>query len=258
MKYLILFLFGFVFFITDSSLYAQDSLTQKIICPSGLSFEYGIGTYAVTDEYISKEKYSGFLPLYETSWIKQHEKYLYHLSMSYQYSSEIKNYNVRANIHQFTLNQGFKYPLSPLKLFDNEVYIYLGPASELFFYYNKQRIAVSGFNYSQSGVLLISGSLNTNVYYKLSENLNLEGTMNFGVLAFAFRMVDAEESDESPVKILTLVSGTNIDFRFGTRYYLFDNLSLKAAYLFRMARITSWDTLLSASDYLLLGFTYGF
>jgi hypothetical protein len=71
-------------------------------------------------------------------------------------------------------------------------------------------------------------------------------------------MVDLEETDESPVKILTLISANNVVFTLGPRYYLFDNLSLKAAYLFHLTRISSWEPLHSASDNLILTLTYGF
>ena len=50
-------------------------------------------------------------------------------------------------------------------------------------------------------------------------------------------MVDSEETMNRPVKILTVISATNTVFRFGPRYYLLDNLSIKAAYLFDLARI---------------------
>jgi hypothetical protein len=71
-------------------------------------------------------------------------------------------------------------------------------------------------------------------------------------------MIDEEETDESPVKILTLISTNNVLFTLGPRYYLMDNLSIKAAYLFHFTRIDSWEPLLSASDNIVFTLTYGF
>jgi hypothetical protein len=242
----------------SGSLLGQDSINQNSVFPGGISIEYGIGSYAVTDEYISEEKYSGSLPYYSISWANQHSDYVYHLKLDFSNSNEIKNYNVSADIYQFTLNQGFSYALPKFTMFNKDAYLYLGPSTELFFYYNKQNIAVDGFDYAQSFALLISAGLSSQLFYKLWNDLNIEGSLDCSVLSFAFRIVDTEETDETPVKILTLVSATNLVFDIGPRYYLLDNLSLKASYLFHITRISSWEPLLSASDNVVFTLTYGF
>jgi len=242
----------------SANIEAQDSTEKKTPFPEGITVEYGIGSYAVTDEYISREKYSGSLPYYSIGWSSQHSDYVYHLKLDFRNSSEIKNYNVSADIYQFTLNQGFNYALPEFTFLDKEVYTFLGPAAELFFYYNHQNIAVSGFDYAQSFALLISGGITSELFYKLGDNFNLEASLNFSVLSLGFRMVDEEETDESPVKILSLFSATNLVFKVGPRYYLFNNLSVKASYLLHLTTISSWETLLSASDNVILTLTYGF
>ena len=247
-----------IIFIFVAGLQGQDSTNQKTIFPKGISLEYGIGSYAVTDEYTSKEKYSGTLPYYSITWANQHLNYVYHLKIDFGNSSEIKNYNVSADIYQFTLNQGFSYALPKFTMFDNDAYLYLGPSTELFFYYNKQNIAVSGFDYAQSFALLISAGVNSQLFYKLWNDLNIEGSFDLNVFSLGFRMVDMEENDESPAKILTLISANNIVLTLGPRYYLLDNLSMKAAYYFHLTRISSWESLLSASDNVLFTLTYGF
>jgi hypothetical protein len=71
-------------------------------------------------------------------------------------------------------------------------------------------------------------------------------------------MVDMEETEESPVKLLSILSGTNGSFRIGIRYYLLDILSVKACYLLAATRILPWEPLHVASDNLVLSVTYGF
>lgn len=257
-KFPICFLVLSLFLMVFTDIRAQDSSNIKTSFPEGITVEYGIGSLAVTDEYISGEKYSGPIPYYSLGWAKQHSDYVYHLKLDFRNSSEIKNYNVSADIYQFTLNQGFNYALPEFTIFDKDVSLYLGPSTEIYVYYNRQNIAVSGFDYSQSFVLLISGGISSELYYKLWDDLNLEGTLGFGVLSLGFRMVDEEETDEKPVKILSLFSGTNLTFTFGPRYYLFENLSVKASYLFHLTRVSSWEPLLSASDNVILTLTYGF
>ncbi len=258
MKYFASFLFGLLFLITNPDLSAQEILNRKVIFPNGISLEYGIGSYAHTDEYISKEKYSGNLPYYKAGWTNQHKSYVYQIGIEFRSSSEIKNYNVSADVYQFSLNQGFLYPLPEFSLFSKEVYTYIGPSTELFYYYNKQNIAVSGFDYSQSFAALFSIGLSSELFYPLSGRFNIESSLNFSVLSLGLRMVDTEETDETPVKPLTLFSGINGSFRLGIRYYLFNNISMKVSYLLGVTRISAWDPLLSASDDLIFTITYGF
>ena len=251
-------LFTILIFLLIANLQGQDSTSQKTIYPEGISLEYGIGSYAVTDKYISDEKYSGSMPYYSITWANQHSNYVYHLNINFGNSSDIKNYNVSADIYQFTLNQGFSYELTKFKMFSKDTYLYLGPTTELFFYYNKQNIAVSGFDYAQSFALLISAGINSQLFYNLWSGFNIECGLDFNVISLGFRMVDEEETDESPAKILTLIAANNTVFTLGPRYYLFHNLSLKAAYLFHLTRIDSWEPLLSASDNVVFTLTYGF
>jgi hypothetical protein len=247
-----------VLYLSSDIIFSQVVREEGILLPSGISIDYGIGSFAVTDEYISKEKYSGSLPYFGISWCKPHDNYVYHLSLNYRNSSEIKNNNVSADVHQFTLNQGFSYALPKFILFEKDVYTYLGPSTELYAYYNEQNIAVSGFDYAKSFAMLISGGVTSQLYYKLCDNFDLEANLDFSILSFGFRMVDEEETDESAVKLLTIISGTNLNFRFGPRFYLLNNLSVKATYQFQLTRISSWEPLLSASDNIVFTLTYGF
>ncbi len=258
MKHLTIFLFTSLFLISHNIVSAQDSLSLPKVFPKGLSLEFGIGHFAVTDEYISIEKYSGSLPYYGLSWAKDHHDYIYNLRLDYRYSSEIKNYNVSTDIHQFTINQGFNYRLPKFSLFNKDAYVYLGPSTELFFYFNQQNIAVAGFDYAQSFAMLISLGASSKLFYKLSTNFNIDAALDFTILSLGFRMVDSEETDETPLKILTIFSATNLVFKLGPRYYFSDNLSLRAAYMFHLTTISSWEPLHSASDNIVFTLTYGF
>ena len=178
--------------------------------------------------------------------------------MEYRNSNDISNHNVSTDIYQFTLNQGFLYPLKKMTLFNNDLYIWLGPSVDFFFYYSKPDIAVSGFDYAQSFAILFAAGFNADVIYPLKPNFQLESSISLTVLSLGFRMVDGEEDNQSPVNPLTLFSGLNSSFDFGARYYLFNRLSVKLAYKFELTRISAWDPLLSASDNLIISLTYRF
>jgi hypothetical protein len=245
-----------LFIVADS--HGQDTLNYLNLYPGGISIEYGIGNYSVRDEYISKEKYSGTLPYYSLSWAREHNRYIYRLDMAYRNSNNINNYNVSSDITQFTLNQGFLYPLKKKLLFKKKLYIWLGPSTEFFFYYSKPHIAVSGFDYAQSFAGLFSLGFNTEAVYSLNQNFQLESSLRSTVLSLGLRMVDNEEDDQSLVKPLTLFSGLNCSFNLGARYYIFSRLSIKITYKFELTRISAWDPLLSASNNAIIGLTCRF
>jgi len=248
----------FAILISIGNLSGQDSLNHQSTFPPGITIEYGVGNYSVKDEYISKEKYSGTLPYYSVRWTKRHNEYVYRLDMAYRNSNDINNFNVTTDITQFTLNQGFLYPLNEISIFQKSLYLWLGPATELFFFYNDQNIAVSGFDYAQSFAGLFSLGLNVEGIYPLNSGFLLESSLRLTVVSLGLRMVDTEEDDQSGAKLLTLFSGLNASFDLGVRYFLLDRLSVKLAYKFELTRISAWDPLLSASDNLIIGLTYSF
>lgn len=257
MRYLTVLLFGLLFLTTTTDLSAQDSLVRTAAYPEGLSLEYGMGSYAYTDEYISSEKYSGSMPYYRIGFSNRHESYVYQIGIEFRSATDIRNYNVTAEVTEFSLNQGFLYPLPGFFLFSREAYAYIGPSTEIFVYANRQNIAVSGFDYAQSYAALLSLGLRSELFCPLSSRFTIESSLNVGVLSLGFRMVDMEETDESPVKPLTIFSAVNGSLRLGIRYYPAAILSVKASYVLAVTRILPWDPLHVASDNLVVTVTYG-
>ena len=252
------FLFNCVIFGFFAPVSGQDMQHKQSVFPEGISLEYGFGRFSVRDEFISKEKYSGTLPKFQVNWSRYHDKYAYQLNLEYGASSGIKNNTVSTDIYQFKLNQGFLYPLPEFSLFTGKAQTFLGPSSELYFYYNNPNIAVDGFDYAQSFAAFFSLGMNAKLISPIRKNLQAESSLSLSLLSLCFRLVDNEEDDVTPVKLLTLFSGTNLSFRLGMRYFLFHNVSLKVAYQFHLTRISSWDPLLSASDNVLTTMTYQF
>jgi len=236
----------------------QNSSEILTTYPSGISLKSGLGSYSQIDEYISPEKYSGQLPFFSLSWVHDHQKYIYKLDMDYRHSSEISNYNVSAAITQVSMNQGFLYPLKKRALLNRDLRLWIGPAFDLYFFFNKPNIAVSGFDYAQSFALLISAAINVDTILELNPKFQLESSLKFSALSLGMRMVDSEEDDASPVELLTLFSGLSSSFDFGIRYFLFDKVSIKLTYLSEITRISAWEQILSVSDNITFGLTYTF
>ncbi len=83
-----------VLLVIIGGLCGQESKKVNFEYPAGLAIEYGMGYFAVTDEYISGAKYSGTLPYVAVNWSRIHETYGYRMEFLYRSSSDIKNYNV--------------------------------------------------------------------------------------------------------------------------------------------------------------------
>ena len=249
-------LFFLLILYLSSNISAQDTLSDLYSFPSGITLKYGIGHYSHKDQYISEEKYTGTLPYLSFGWARKHNRYVYRLEMAYRESTDIENYNVTTTVTQLTLNQGFLYSLREMSLFKKKLFLWIGPSSEFYFFYNKPDIAVSGFDYSQSFAVLFSLGFNAECIYPVNKKFQVESSLRNTALSFGGRMVDNEEDDQSPVGLLTMFSGLNASFNMGVRYYLFNRLSVKLAYQFELTRISKWMPLLSASDNLIIGMTY--
>ncbi|MBE0638277.1 MAG: hypothetical protein IH598_07145 [Bacteroidales bacterium] len=245
-------------FLNTTLTFAQDSVGNTRYPASSIIFKYGLGSYALKDHYISDGKYTGTMSCLSFGWVRNHSKYVYQLDLEYRSSDEIRNYNVSARITQFTLNQGFLYQLKKGKLFNQNVDLFLGPTTEFFYFYNEPHIAVDGFDYAQSFAGLFSAGIEGAAKHQAGSRFLIESSLRLSLLSLAFRMVDSEENDQSPVKLVTLFSGVNASFNAGVRYHVFQTLSISAGYRFELCRIGPWEPLISASNNLLIGLSLDF
>jgi len=252
--HLLIITFAFLMMVVNIGL-GQDSTFNKEYISEGISLNFGYAHYAVKDYYISKEKYSGALPSLKVGWATLHEKYLYRLDFNFANSEKIHNNNVYANIYLVNFNQGFLYPLNRMKLLKKDLYLWIGPVTDFFIYYNKPDIAVSGFDYSQSTNVLLSAAIRTDFFYPINQKIILESGLKFSLLSFGVGMVDMEEDDESMAKLLTLFSGVNLSYDLGMRYNLSNIFSIKFNYKFGLTHISAWEKFISASDNIIIGLT---
>jgi hypothetical protein len=237
--------------------FAQDPVAGRSVLPTGLSVEGGVAALALRDEFISRERYTGTLPSLRVTWSRYHGGAAFALSIEYDRSATIRNFNVSATITQFSLHQGFEYALGKFRLLARDVYAFLGPSAEVFLLFNEQHVAVANPDFNQSGAGLLSSGLDSRLAAPLGRGFQAECTMRLAVLSLGFRPVDSEENDISPVKLLTPLSGLHGRVGLGVRSRLSSHLSVFAAGRFHVLRISSWDLLTSVHDGLALGLTAG-
>jgi len=245
-------------FAFSCSLAGQSGSSESIVYPGGISLQYGLGSYALKDNYISPERYEGVLPFYAFGWIRSHEKYVYKLSFALGQSDDIKNYNVSTRILRFKLSQGFLYPLKPVSVIKQELGLWIGPTTDVFYFENNPEIAVSGFDYTNSYALLLSLGFRGDAIYPVSNRLSIETSLQFPFLSLGTRTVDNEEDEQAGAKPLTLASGFDASFDLGISYKLHHRFSLGLSYRFELTRITAWENILSASNTAVIGLKFNF
>jgi hypothetical protein len=244
---------------TPSSLFAQAAPAENLWLQSGISLQVGVGRYSVRDEYISSEKYSGTLPSFTASWSRLRTRGGYRIGVEHRHSSEIRNNNISAAITQFSLDLDYLYRIATPSLFSRDAYLLLGPSTGFFMYFSELNIVYSELEIPYSFAVLVPLGVNSSLIWPMSERLQLAGSVRASVFSLGLRMIDiAEDADEvSPLRFLTVGSGTNASLGLGVRFFLMSRLSLEVGYELQVLRVRPWDSLLSASDNLLAGITVG-
>jgi hypothetical protein len=256
----IFLLFAFIFQINSYA--QQNDFTHKNVYPRGLNIDYGVGRFAVQDDFFSREKYSGTLPYFKIGWSRFHGDRAFQLSLKYGSSSQIKNHEMAANVLHFSLAWDYFYPVGTFSLFSKKVYAYVGPYAEFYTYYNRLNFANDGIFLDFSFATFLSLGAHPMFIMPIGKKLQVESSLQMNVCSVVIRMpqiiVEEDDEDESRLKLLTPISGLNSQINFGLRYYLLETLSLKLRYELHLTRITTWEYLLAANDNVIFNVTYHF
>jgi hypothetical protein len=247
---LALVLFSFV------PLSAQDSTICRSLFREGLTIEGGIGYLAVRDEYISGERYLGSVPYFGMTWSKYHETYGFRLHLEYQYTSNLKEYDLSAELKQFRLSLDYLYPIAEPNLFSKTLSVSLGPTAEVYSYNRRQNIVSS--QYLRSNVSLISCGLRSEAIWPWTASLEVRAAARLTLLSMGFHSVNSNNSSESTTKPLTPFTGIDADGGIGICYSLTNSVYGSIGYRFDVTRISAWDFFISANDNLTFSLTYGF
>jgi hypothetical protein len=234
---------------------AQDTTGHRSAYATGLSFQTGLGTIALRDEFISREKYSGGLSHFGVGWSRFHGDHAFEFTLDYARSSTIRNFNASTTITQFSLRQAFLYPLPRFRLFSRDAYVFLGPSAELSVFLNEPQVAVANPNFTESVAALLSLGVSSEVIAPLGHGFQTELSMQVSVLSLGIRVVDPEEDDVSAAKLLTPVSGLIGEARVAVCYRFNRYLSAVISGGVHVLRISSWDPLVTVNNDLAIGLT---
>lgn len=241
-----------ILLIGTTQVFGQAEEPEPIVYPDGISIRYGLSSFAMRDRYISPERYTGALPYYSLEWVRTHRSHIFTLDFNFQYSQEIENNHVKSDVLVFNLNQGFIYPLKPVHLFRRELALWMGPAVDVEYFENNPLIAVSGFDYTNSYLTMISLGFRGDGIYPLSGKLALKSSLRLNLLSLGQRTVDSEEDNQPRSRLLYPLNGLHVVFELGTGYDLLNWLSMGLSYRFELIRVTPWDEVLTAANGVLI------
>ena len=238
---------------------AQDDINkQQQIYPGGLFIEYGFGKYAVKDEYISGQKYSGTLPYFSLNWSGYKNGRGYMLGIESRNSAEIFNNDVACEASQTTFKQDFFNLIGKLRLFNNDVYTYLGPSADILMYTLNYDFGTYNHVITESNGAIVSLGLNTQLIYYISDKFSAEGSLHISLASICSKAFQSYKHDEPDTKLILVPKATNSNIDIGFRFYIIKSLSAKIIYRSQISRIDDWDPMISSSNNLIFSITYHF
>ncbi len=250
-------IFAILFIITLQT-NAQDTVNHKTVFPTGIFIGYGQGLYSVKDEYISEEKYSGTIPYFSLEWVRFQNKNGYRLKFEYWKTTDISNNKISAETQQVIFSQDFIYPIGNFSLFSRNVYAYLGPSVQIFYYEIYYHFVRPG-TFISPGTNGVMGSLgvNTEFIYPVNNKLKVEAFLRSNLISFSGKEVDEQKyADASSPALLSVFTATKFDFDLSVRYYFFNRISISLAYKFDLSRINKWDPYIAASDNIIISLNF--
>jgi hypothetical protein len=246
------FLFSlFVFCIaTAVPCYGQDSTNRQSWSPAGIGVQAGIGYFAVRDDHISSEKYSGPSSWISLQWSRFHETYGYRIGMTYQEAPNIKNHNISSKATLGSFNVANLYPTGLCTLFRTDIATSLGPNAEVLIYDQQQHIAQNtdaSLDVYESGALLFSMGARGELIAPVNDALQAEGSLQMSLLSFGGGSRSSKNGTTSS-KLLSPFGAMHASLELALRYRFLASLSIAGGYRFDLLRVNSWNYVLAASD----------
>jgi len=234
------------------SSFGQDTITPKKAFPKNISISYGIGAFAMKDYFFSEQKYTGSMPYFSMEWMQPHDRYGYRMGFGFRKANDIKNYTMPATITQFSFYQDFLYSLGKFRLFKKDVYTYLGPSFDFYFFNNQQQFTDNAFYFEFSFLGMLSAAADVYFNLPLSRKWQLESNLRLNILSIAIQMpevvVDEGKDAGATIKLLTPFKGLKTSFDLGGRFFIIKRLSVSLAYRMELTNVTVRKRVVTVSD----------
>lgn len=209
-----------------------QNLADSIPAYNGLRLAFGTNAGAITDNYISNNKYSGTLQSITLSWSKIKDDRAFNFSTDFSRGEafqdhEIANLSAEAGI--LSTEFSYYYLLSSPILFNKKSHFYLGPGFGTRLYAREQNIALGGSQENEliSLFLELPTTINFMILYKLSPSFDILLVTKANVLSAGIRS-DADDDFVpfflSGISAFHSILDLTLQYKVQNRVYLFTTL----------------------------------
>jgi hypothetical protein len=225
------------------------------------------GICSLTDKHISESTYSGATGSIGITYLGLHQTFGSYFKFSYENGSKIEYQNTSAAINNVLLSYGKIYSIKGLKLFNKNLYTYLGPSTDIFFHLRTQNASLNILAPTVSYTLLFSLSLNAIVVYPLNNRIACEGNFSATVISFGSRFPNVVYKQINLFKLLPFYNALRNSDRIALTYCPFRFFTLKVGYEFDFMGIKSygnasdgidWSSIHSISNYVFIETAFNF
>lgn len=226
---------------------AQES---KKINPLGLSVEYGIGSSAIKDEYVSQERYTGSMNYIGFWYGRMNDQKGFQLGLTNQQGDDFKNYAIRADFSRVSLNFDQFFSIKEFKIFSKPSTWYFGPSVEYFEYELINRFSSNHKVFSE--YIMVSMGINTFIDWNISEKFITTVFLRSNVVSVNHKLHDEQKYPEQEAKLQTFFVSNNINGDLFLRYKILKRISLGLKLKGQYTRSTGWDKSVSYTNSILL------
>lgn len=242
-----LFTLSLLMFLCPLFSMAQES---KPVNRQGLLVEYGMGSSAVVDRYISSERYTGTLPYIGFWYGRMNGKKGFQVGLTNQVGDDFENHAIRAEFSRVSLNFDQYFRLKEFRIFSKPASWYLGPSVEYF-----ESEIISRFTSNHKGfseLIMASMGINTLLEWDFTSNFTASAFLRSNIIGVNYKTHDETHYPNRESTLQTLFVANNLNADLYLRYRLLKRLSLGIKAKGQYTRTTGWDDASSFTNSLLV------
>jgi hypothetical protein len=219
------------------SVFSQDSLPANRL---GLMVEYGIGSVAIVDEYLSNERYSGKLPYLGIWYNRLARDQGFRLGFTFQQDTELENYSIQAELSRINLIYDQLFKVKKFNIAKKPAFWTLGPSFEYFEYELINQFSSTHKGFSE--YIMVTLSFNTAVEWDFAKRFTASVFLRTNVIGTSHKTHDEQQYPDVNTRLQTLFTANNLNTHLGLRVRLIPRISLGIKGKAQYTRSTGWDS----------------
>jgi hypothetical protein len=216
--------------------FGQDSMPVNRL---GLTVEYGIGSAAIVDEYISDGRYTGNLPYLGIWYNRLARDQGFRLGLTFQQDTDLENHSIQAELSRINLIYDQLFKVKKFNIAKKPAFWTLGPSFEYFEYELINQFSSTHKGFSE--FIMVTLSFNTAVEWDFTKRFTASVFLRTNVIGTSFKTHDEQQYPDENTRLQTLFTANNLNMDLGLRYRLMPRISLGLKGKAQYTRSTGWN-----------------